>query len=280
MPRVRTDLRPATAGFTLLEVLLAITITGFVLAAATTMVVAISNIWVNRQDSHFFEDHVDGVSEFIQSCFSEAGIEIALNQTEAARAPGNQNEPDKEKATNPVPFLNNAEIKMTNGRIAEPPRATQQNKQGTGLIRVSREPIDWARPPGFASFREPLIHFRLREQPPLLVNVDNAPASGVDTFLYFDAKEGLSLLWHSILQEAAEDEKDLRRTLLSPYVKDLRYIYWDERFERWEEDQEPREGEKDAFILPRFIKLLFSYEGVAAERTLALPVTPRSALIF
>jgi hypothetical protein len=46
-------------------------------------------------------------------------------------------------------------------------------------------------------------------------------------------------------------------------------------------ETEPKEGEgDDQFILPRFIKLTFEYEGVTKERTLTIPVTSRNALIF
>ena len=140
----------------------------------------------------------------------------------------------------------------------------------------------WAGPVrrGFASFRDPLIHFKLREKPPLLVSAGNAPALGVEIFLYFKPEEGLSLLWYSVLQEKAEDERDLRRTQISPYVGAIRYIYWDERFKRWEEKTEPLEGDQDEFLLPRFLKLIFLYEGVTKERTLALPVASRSVPLF
>jgi hypothetical protein len=61
----------------------------------------------------------------------------------------------------------------------------------------------------------------------------------------------------------------------------VEYVYWDERFEKWESETEPKEGEgDDQFILPRFIKLTFEYEAVTKERTLTIPVTSRNALIF
>ena len=266
----------------MLEILLAITITGFVLAAATTMVVSISNIWVNRQDSHFFDDHVDGVAEFVQSCFTNAGVEIALEGAETGTGGNDTSDGSNEgggegdQATDENGIIINTD---STGRTTTVTR-NDDTQTGTGLIRVSEEPVGWASPPSFASFRDPLLNFKLREQPPLLVNVDNAPALGVDVFLYFEPNEGLSLLWYSILQEEAEDENDLRRTLISPYVTSIQYVYWDERFESWEEESEPKEGDNEEFMLPRFIKLLFEYEGVTKERTLAIPVPSQSALLF
>ena len=67
------------AAFTLLEVILAVTIAGALLAGAATLMVSVTNAWLEREDRHFFEDHVDGVTEFLQASFSMAGIEIALS---------------------------------------------------------------------------------------------------------------------------------------------------------------------------------------------------------
>ncbi len=272
----------SSPAFTLLEVLLAITITGFVLAAATSLVVSVSNIWMNRQDSHFFEDHVDGVTEFIQSSFSEAGVEIAL---EGVR----DSEPDdpQDGASDTDEQEDEVEDSVTD-RIETGGESSGERSNGSsgqaasGLVRVVDNPIGWAKPPGFAAYRDPLLNFKLHTQPPLLVDPQNAPALGVDAFLYFKRDEGLSLLWYSLLQEEAEDERDLRRTLISPFVESILYVYWDERFERWEEEEEPREeeGGTDGFLLPRYLKLVFVYEGVRKERTLFIPVVSRTALIF
>ena len=66
------------AAFTLLEVILAVSIAGALLAGAATLMVSVTNAWLERQDQHFFEDHVDGVTEFLQASFSMAGTEIVL----------------------------------------------------------------------------------------------------------------------------------------------------------------------------------------------------------
>lgn len=267
------------SAFTLLEVLLAITVTGFVLAAASTMLVSVSNIWASRLESNFFDDHVDGVAEFIQSSFTQAGLEIALA---SATEPEASTERDATMET-PENSDNIPEISVGNntGDGAGRGRTGGDNESATsGLIRLSEDPIDWAQPPGFANFRDPLINFKLRDQPPLFVNLQNAPVFGTDVFLHFDRDEGLSLLWYSILQEEVENENDLRRTAISPYVTGVRYIYWDERFERWEEEDKPLEAEADEYRLPRYIKLIFEKDGLSKERTISIPVPSRSAILF
>ena len=267
------------AAFTLLEVILAVTIAGALLAGAATLMVSVTNAWLERQDRHFFEDHVDGVTEFLQASFSIAGTEIALGDEDGSGGStmsetGNEIETDGSQVTVDISGNNNLE----SGNSMD---GNTESTTSSGLMRVSEDPIDWSQPPGFADYQEPLLHFKLRDTPPLLVQTENAPIIGVEAFLHFEDDEGLSLLWYTPLQEDSEDLDDLRRTPLSDLVIKVEYIYWDERFEKWESETEPKEGEgDDQFILPRFLKLTFEFEAVTKERTLTIPVTSRNALIF
>ncbi len=268
--------------FTLLEVILAVTIAGAVLAAAATLMVSVTNAWLERQDRHFFEDHVDGVTEFLQACFSSAGSEIALESSEENSNSNNANSDSETENPNSVdvsitaPDSNQANGEETNTRTSE-----SEDSTGGGLIRTSEDPIAWAKPPGYADYQDPLLHFGLTETPPLIIQNDDAPVVGIQAFLHFDQEDGLSLLWYTPLQEDSEDINDLRRTPISELIKGIQYVYWDERFEKWEEESEPKEGEGDEeFILPRFLKLTFEYEGETKERTLTIPVPSTNALIF
>ncbi|NBB79618.1 MAG: prepilin-type N-terminal cleavage/methylation domain-containing protein [Verrucomicrobia bacterium] len=265
---MRRTLQPAAAakrrprGFTLLEVILAVSIAGALLAAAASLMVAITDAWLKRQDRHFFEDHVDGVTEFLQASFAHAGSEITV---EANDSPSN----------------NNTESGENEDANNQDNRNNDQSNQGSALLRKVEEPITWQSPPGFANYEDPLIFFRLKERPPLLVQIDDAPIAGVESYLHFEENEGLSLLWYTPIQEESEDIRDLRRTPISDLVTKVEYIYWDERFESWETEEEPLEGEgNDQFILPRFLKLTFEYEGVEKERTISIPVPSLDALIF
>ena len=234
----------------LIEVILAISVAGFVLTAAVSLLVSISSIWSERSERYFFTDHVDGVSEFLNATFAASGVEIAATLDENQEP----TDPDDNSETSP----------------------------GSGsLLNSADQLIRWERPPGFANYQEPLLNFSMTDAPPILVGLENTPTLGINAFLHFEADEGLSLLWHSILQEEVEDINDLRRTLISPLVEEITYIYWDERFEAWEEEDRPQKDEEDdQYILPRFIKLVFEYEGETKERILTIPVPIKSALIF
>ncbi|MDP4694562.1 MAG: type II secretion system GspH family protein [Opitutales bacterium] len=261
----RFDKQSAKRAFTLLEVILAIAITGFVLAAATSFVVSISRIWVDREERHFFEDHVDGVTEFLNACFSSAGMEVALGDSTTDNSTNTSTEGE-------------VRLEIGGDTSSGDNEATSENG---GLLRSSEEPVGLGRLPGSADYEDPLISFKLIEVPPLLINLDDEPIIGIEAFIHFEDGEGLSLLWYSILQEEVEDINDLRRTEISQLVTDIQYVYWDEKIEQWEVEDKLMEGEGDEeFLLPRFIKLTFEYEGETKERSLTIPVPSTSALLF
>lgn len=271
-------------GFTLLEVILAVTIAGALLAAAAALMVSVTSVWMDRQDRHFFEDHVDGVSEFLQACFSNAGSEIALGD-EAGSGSGESDSgagtaPADQVANTPNPGEVTVGISLpeNNGSRSS---GSGEEATSTGLVRVSEEPVAWSKPPGYADYQDPLLHFALKDTPPLLIQTGDAPIIGIQAFLHFEPDEGLSLLWYTPLQEESEDINDLRRTPISDLITQVEYIYWDQDFEKWETETEPKEGEGDEqFILPRFLRLTFEYQDETKVRTLTIPVPSQSALIF
>ncbi len=243
-----------TYGMSLIEVVLAIAVAGFVLTSAVSLLVSISSIWSERSERHFFTDHVDGVTEFLNATFAASGTTISNIPNESQEQIDDDEQPDEDN---------------------------EPTQESGSLISSTSDPIRWERPPGFANYREPLLNFSMSDDSPILVGPENTPTLGINAFLHFDPDEGLSLLWHSMIQEDVENLNDLNRTLISPLVTKITYIYWDERFEAWEEEEQPMEGDgQDQYILPRFVKLLFEYEGVTKERILTIPVPTRSALIF
>jgi prepilin-type N-terminal cleavage/methylation domain-containing protein len=272
------------AGMTLIEVVLAIAVAGFVLTAATSFVVSVSSIWSTRAERHYFEDHVDGVMQFLQTSFDGAGIAIATESTESdpdeARAtPEGENEdlPQGDAGGDGIQ-IDGGEIKV--GKDSDN-RSKAQNKS-VSLVQGSEDPIGWQRLPGASNYEEPLLAFELNTLPPLLNTPEELPAlGGTRAYLHFGREHGLRLLWHPLLQEEVEDTDDLRSTQLSALVKSIEYIYWDERFEQWENEEAPLKGDgQDQYRLPRYLKINFVYEEVEASRMLAIPVPSRSVFIF
>lgn len=272
-------------GMSLIEVVLAIAVAGFVLTAATSFVVSVSSIWGTRAERHFFEDHVDGVMQFLHTSFDRAGIAISTDtpngeNSEDAATP-NEGTPEIDVPTIEIPD-ESIEVDIRNGEGESQGEARNSSDEGVSLILAEEDAIGWKRPPGTSSYEDPLLSFELNALPPLL----NAPAElpqfgGVRVYLHFDDNHGLRLLWHPLLQETIEDTNDLRSTQISGLVEAIEYIYWDERLEEWEIETEPLKGDgQDQFLLPRYLRLTFVHDSVRDIRNLAVPIPSRSVFLF
>ena len=142
----------------------------------------------------------------------------------------------------------------------------------------SAEPVRWELPPGFSEFEDPLLTFQLADSPPLLVWGDTV-FPRVTGHLYLGQDEGLSLLWYSRLFEV-EDIDDLRRTQISPFVKQISYCYFEADSDSWEILEKPREDRDRQLILPDFVKLLFEHETETREFSLYLPKRGQNVPIY
>lgn len=261
---------------TLIEVVLALAVAGFLLTAATSFVVSVSSIWSDRTQRHFFEDHVDGVTEFLRSALQTAGSSIALAESDSdAAATNSGNTPDANRTAS----ADNSRMDVAATMNTEEPAASKRS-----LRQTQAAPLQWQRLPGSADYEAPLLYFKLNQKPPLFVTEGELPDhTQVEVYLHFTKTEGLSLIWYSLLQEESEAVEDLQRTPISPYVQQLEYLYWDERFEQWESEASPKEddeGPDGDYLLPRAIQLTFVYDGETQIRTLTIPIRSRHALLF
>lgn len=86
--------RQAAQGFTLIEMLVTLAIIGTFMTLLSFHLVALSNLWINRSDDDFFEQHVDGVTLFLNNALeasegaSGSDGEQATAPVEWARPPG------------------------------------------------------------------------------------------------------------------------------------------------------------------------------------------------
>ncbi len=190
-------------GLTLIEIIVSIALLGTFMTLLSFHLVGLSNLWLNRSDDDFFEQHVDGVVLF-----------------------------------------------LTNVMEASESAAFGENQQ--------RPPVEWARPPGWSDTEDPLLHFQQNEAPALFVR-EGGSLPAVMAYLHFDDREGLSILWYSVLEaEDVEAERDLFRTPISPLVTEMDYAYYEREDDEWEITDTPmRSG--NAFRLPDFIRLTFTH---------------------
>lgn len=125
-------------------------------------------------------------------------------------------------------------------------------------------------------------HFRSEKTPPLLTNPEGIIPLENTLYLYFDPDEGLSLVHSSSLNEAVESENDYQRTMLSPYVKEMKYIYWDSESETWESLDEPMTMPEDDYIylIPNFIQLSFEYNETQIKRIIPIPKHSKHLILY
>ena len=195
----------SSRGLTLIELIVTIAIIATFMTLLSFHLVALSNLWLNRTDDDFFDQHVDGV----------------------------------------VLFLNNA----LEASESTPGSAGQEEQM----------PVEWARPPGWSEFDDPLLHFRQDEAPALLVR-EGAPLPAIMAYLHFEEDLGLSILWYSAFDaEEIEEVRDLKRTPVSRYVSKVEYAYYDMEDDEWEIVEEPEEDDQDTFRLPNYLRLTFSH---------------------
>lgn len=237
----RGGFRPARrAGFTLVEMLLAMIVSGLILAFCIFQVVALAGVWMNSDDNDYFRQHADGVTLFLNNAFHNA------EEGAAAAAPAD-------------------------AAVGSEPSAPEGGA-GEALIPDAgprQEPVRWERPPKYSEFDPPLLTFHLKEAPPILTN-GGLRYPGLTCFLHFSRNEGLHVLWHSRL-ELVEEMEDLRSTLLSLWLTRLEYAYYDREENRWETTEEPKEDDNRRFLLPDALKLTFTHEDETITTAVYIP---------
>ena len=216
-------------GFTIMEVLLALSIGGLVLVTATSLLVTISQAWAKRPATRdFFDAHVNGVADFLSSVLDQAGI------------------------------------------------STQAQKRGS-LVEL-KAPFD--------DFEDPLISFYLPEAPIPFFS-PHGKSVRVHAHLYPE-DDGLSFLWFSELQELEMngqgnlqplEEEDLRKTMISPFFREIYYCYYGEEnagpddVKEWViDDRLEDSAQSDGFRIPSFVILVFRWEEQDLEKTISLPL--------
>jgi prepilin-type N-terminal cleavage/methylation domain-containing protein len=138
--------------------------------------------------------------------------------------------------------------------------------------------VSLTQPPGVGHFDDPLITFEVAEGPPFLVWPDVAlPA--VVLYLRLVPGEGLFLLWHSRLEVDFEDQPP-RATLLSPFVTEMIFDYYDPETRVWSSLGQLDSDIQGEPLLPSRIRLVFSHDRMEKETVLVLPRRNATVALF
>lgn len=144
----------------------------------------------------------------------------------------------------------------------------------------ARTPVYWSEWNSREYLNKPLLTFEMEKSPGVLV-WPGARLPYVVCSLEFVEDEGLFMLWRSRLEENF-DEESPRKTLISPFVKGLKYYYLDyeEEGAEWEVFDQPEKETDGSYTLPQRIELVFEYEGQEEKRQIVLPAIFNGVPIF
>jgi prepilin-type N-terminal cleavage/methylation domain-containing protein len=238
--------RRAQRAFTLLEVLLAIAVASILMTAASYLVVSYATIWAHRTDEDAFEEHADGVTDFLQKALDESCARYqpawkGVAESSKSKEESSEKEPETKGADSAV-----------------------WKNEGVSMTKVDPD----------SSTSVPLVHFRFFAMPPALGAALPPGTPGVVAWLAFDERQGLYLIWRddwSIQEVALADEKDLlRSSVLSPVATKLEYLYYESDFKEWKTYDAPHEF-SGTYRLPAFLRITFTQGDRSVTRLLRIP---------
>lgn len=245
-------IRRAQRAFTLLEILLAVCVASILMTAASYLVMSFSTIWTLRTDEDAFEEHADGVSDFLQKGLDESCSRYQPKWKAATDSTGSKGSDDDQAGET------DSDDAGTRGADA------QWTNSGASMKKI--EDGD--------SIETPLLHFNFFTLPPALGATLPAGTPGVEAWIKFDEKRGLFLVWKdiwSIQDNPATDERDLlRSSLISPMVTEFEYVYRDPDMNRWQAYKEPQ-SMAGTYTLPDFIRITFTEKDRSVTRLVRIP---------
>lgn len=191
-------------GFTLLEMVLVVGLSAFVLTAAASLIFGMLQLKTAAESGPQQDEHIANIRRFLEFAFSEAKPIENLGD-EGGEAP--------------------------------------------------EFPVVWRNLPGSSDLNEQCLAFRLPGEIPLFMD-DELYMPEVDCYLRFIEGEGLYLYWQTDMM-ANEDVDDLRRTLLSPLVAKVEYLWFEAEDEDWEISDQAEQSDEGGYDTPTFIRLSF-----------------------
>ncbi len=242
------------AGFTLLEMLLALAVAGLLVGASSQLIVSLSHIWAHRTDADSFEEHADGVARFLSRSFAES---LGRHQPEWTGGKA-------DAASEQIEALQEAEATSGSGLW---------KNEGVSMGRIDKDD----------AITPPTLNWKFFLLPPALGG-DAPPASaGVEAWLVFEQGRGLAIVWRDIrnVQPGIVGDEDelLRSSLVSAFVTKLEYLYRDDERKQWLEEEKPREFGGD-YKLPDFLRITFEEGGRTSVRMVRVPKDRRTMPIY
>jgi prepilin-type N-terminal cleavage/methylation domain-containing protein len=229
MPKTTQNRQKAMS---LIEVIISIAIGAFVLSAAASFVVSITEIWSKRDARYAFYEHADGVAEFLNASFSAAqAIELETSDNDS-----------NNQATN----------------------ATDKSSSSPRIL--------WATPIDGKASDDPLLYIELKKETPLLTSSDGLPPIEKSLYLYHDEEGLSLLHSSLIQEELESENDLHRTLVSPyvkqiEYINwDAELEQWE-----IQEEPIPSPDDNDILLVPNFLRIQFEYEDIKLQRMISLP---------
>jgi prepilin-type N-terminal cleavage/methylation domain-containing protein len=263
--------RRLRAGFTLIEIVLAIALSTLVLLAAAVFVFSAFNLLTQTENDPGLEHHKLGVVGYLQYAFFQATP--ASNTTTGGNATSGN--------TTGNGYAGGQSGTGGGGNSSAGGPTTSFASSATPTITISSNQtnrVTWSYPPGVAAIDNPYISFRVDDDDPLLV-WDSGPRPPATAWLYFKEGEGLSLVWQTDQQKLL-DPNALQRTVLSPLVTKMEFVFYDPTTSQWSTADIPPTDSSGNTLLPTYIRLTFKINGKEEVMDVNLPAAQNNLPIY
>lgn len=228
-------------GFTLIEIVLAISIGSILMVAASFFIFSLTQLYLNTENDPRLEEHMHNVGKTL-----EYMVYSSIDQTKKTNNPAKSS---LEKFT----------------------KKTKQKAETKRVIWKNPEELDFS--------DTPLLSFKIPANSlPLFVWEKGGPLPVINCYFYLKPKEGLFILWQSTAQK---EEEEIQRTLISSLIKKLTFDYYDADNNSWEHSEEALETGEGELRLPQLLTLTFEYHGREEKLRISLPFTSSdNALVY
>lgn len=130
-----------------------------------------------------------------------------------------------------------------------------------------------------SGFTEPMVTFELREGTRLIA-WPGAPLPEVVCSLQVRSGIGLVLLWQSRIESRFGEDLP-RETLISPWVAEISYEYYEPDFKSWRTEQQLRRSSQgQGYDTPQRMRLTFRYGTQTRESVITVPAISEGLPVF
>jgi len=265
--------RRLRAGFTLIEIVLAIALSTLVLLSAAIFVFSAFHLLTETENDPGLEHHKLGVVGYLQYAFFQA--------TPASNTTTGGNATSGNTTGNGYAGGQNGTGGGGNSSSGGPSTSFGGGASATPTITISSNQtnrVTWGYPPSVAAIDNPYISFRVDDDDPLLV-WDSGPRPPATAWLYFKQGEGLSLIWQTDQQKLL-DPNALQRTILSPLVTKMEFVFYDPTTSQWSTADTPPTDSSGNTLLPTYIRLTFKINGKEEVMDVNLPAAQTNLPIY